>query len=200
MSKGSITRERIVGRAVELASTDGINGLTLGRLADSMGMSKSGLFAHFRSKEDLQLRVLAAAMDTFQRDVYEPAAATPSGEARFRVLFDRWIRWTGDVEQMPGGCVFAQAAAELDDQPGAARELLADGQRRWRDTLAAFARSAVKAGAFREDLDAEMFAFQLQAIFLGTNHARRLLGDPRAVDHARAAFEALLAQARRTPD
>jgi AcrR family transcriptional regulator len=197
MSKGAATRERIVARAVELASTEGINGLTLGRLADSLEMSKSGLFAHFRSKEELQLQVLKSAIDSFQREVYGPAAATPSGEERFRVVFERWLQWSVRAET-PGGCLFTQAAAELDDQPGPARDLLAEARRAWQDTLAAFARSAVRAGAFREALDPALFAFQLEALMLGMHHARRLLHDPRAEAHARAALEALLASARRT--
>ena len=199
MGKGAITRERIVGRAVELASTEGINGLTLGRLAESIGMSKSGLFAHFRSKEELQLQVLRAAIDSFNEQVYAPAAATPSGEARFRTLFDRWLAWSDARDGMPGGCLLTQAGAELDDQPGPARDLLADAMRRWQETLAAFARSAVKAGAFRPDLDPALFAFQLESIFYGHHHALRLLNDPRARAHARAAFEALLASVRRAP-
>jgi AcrR family transcriptional regulator len=196
MGKGTQTRERILERAVQLASTEGITGLTLGRLAESTGMSKSGLYAHFRSKEELQLQVLLTAIEEFARDVYAPAAAAPSGEERFRVLFTRWLGWSSAREGMPGGCLFIQAGAELDDQPGAPRDLLAGTRREWRETLAAFARSAVRAGAFRADLDPELFAFQLESIVLGSHHTSRLLEDPRALPHARAAFEALLATAR----
>ena len=199
MGKGAITRERIVGRAVQLASTEGINGLTLGRLAESIGMSKSGLFAHFRSKEELQLQVLQATIDGFHDQVYLPAAATPSGEERFRVVYERWVAWEGGHAAMPGGCLLTQAGVELDDQPGPARDLLANSRRQWQDTLTAFARSAVRAGAFREDLDPELFAFQLESIFLGAHHFSRLLRDERAFTYARAAFEALLASSRRTP-
>lgn len=196
MRKGALTRERIITRAVELASTDGLRGLSLGRLADATGMSKSGLFAHFRSKEELQLQVLDATIDAFKRQVVDPAIATPTGEQRFRVLFQRWLEWTETSEQMPGGCLITQAAAELDDQPGPARDLLADAERRWHETLIAFARSSMKSGAFRPDLDPGLFAFQLKSIFLATVHAQRLLGDPHAYEHARGAFEALLSSAR----
>jgi AcrR family transcriptional regulator len=196
MRKGALTRERIVARAIELASTDGVRGVSLGRLADATGMSKSGLFAHFKSKEDLQLQILDTTIEAFKREVVEPAIATPTGEARFRLLFDRWLEWTEESSKMPGGCLITQAAAELDDQPGAARDLLADAERRWNETLIAFARSAVKAGAFRADLDPGLFAFQLKSIFLATVHAQRLLQDPDAFPHARAAFEALLASSR----
>ena len=199
MGKGALTRERILADGVRIASTEGIHGLTLGRLAERTGMSKSGLFAHFRSKEELQLQVLEAAIESFRRLVIEPARATPTGPERFRVLFDRWLEWAGDRDEMPGGCLFAQAGPELDDRPGPPRDLLAESQRQWLETLAAFARSAVKAGAFRAGLDPELFAFQLESIFLGLNHARRLLDDPRATAHARAAFEALLESALSRP-
>jgi AcrR family transcriptional regulator len=196
MGKGALTRERIVASALELASTEGINGLTLGRLADRIGMSKSGLFAHFASKEDLQIQVLKAATESFRTSVVEPALAVPSGVERFRVLLDRWLEWTGDREDMPGGCLFTQASAELDDCPGPPRDVLADTLRQWRETLVALARSAVKAGAFRDDLDPDLFAFQLQSLYLGATQDRRLLRDPAAKKHARAAFEALLASAQ----
>lgn len=196
MSKGAETRDRIIARAIELASTEGITGVTLGRLAEAIPMSKSGLFAHFGSKEELQLHVLEATVEAFTRRVVEPARATPEGEERFRVLFDRWMRWTEASDAMPGGCLLTQAAAELDDQPGPVRDLLADAMRRWNEALVAFTRSAIRAGSFRADLDPELFAFQLHAIELAVVHARRLLRDPRAYQHARASFEALLASAR----
>ena len=196
MRKGALTRDRIVARAIELASTDGVTGVTLGRLAEATGMSKSGLFAHFHSKEELQLQILETTIDAYKREVVDPARAAPTGEERFRVLFQRWLAWTEQTARMPGGCLITQAASELDDQPGAARDLLADAETRWSETLAAFARSAVKAGAFRADLDPALFAFQLKSIFLATVHAERLLRDPRAYQHARDAFEALLHSAR----
>jgi AcrR family transcriptional regulator len=196
MRKGALTRERIVARAIELASVDGVTGVSLGRLAEATGMSKSGLFAHFRSKEELQVQILEATIAAFKREVIDPAIAASSGEPRFRLLFDRWLAWTESSDRMPGGCLITQAAAELDDQPGPARDLLADAEARWSDTLAAFARSAVKAGAFRKDLDPALFAFQLKSIFLATVHARRLLNDPRAFELARASFDALITASR----
>ena len=199
MRKGDLTRERIVSRAIELASTDGIGGVTLGRLADATGMSKSGLFAHFRSKEELQLQILEAAIASFRTEVVEPAMATPTGEDRFRRVFERWIGWAQTSSRMPGGCLFTQAAAELDDQPGPVRDVLADAERRWHETLSAFARSAIRAGAFRADLDPGLFAFQLKGIFLGMVNSQRLLEDPQAHAYARGAFDALLDWARSKP-
>src|SRR5689334_16696408 len=135
MKKGTATRGRIVDKAVSLASTDGINGLTLGRLAESVGMSKSGLFAHFRSKEELQLRVLEAVIEQFREEVVRPALQKPRGIPRLQALFDGWLVWS-DHPRTPGGCLMTQAAVELDDQPGAPRDLLEQAQREWLATLA----------------------------------------------------------------
>jgi AcrR family transcriptional regulator len=195
MSKGTATRERIIARAVELASTDGLNGLTIGRLAESTEMSKSGLFAHFHSKEELQIQVLEHAIAAFRATVVEPTLAAPGGEPRLRTAFERWLTWADEREEMPGGCLFMQASAELDDQPGAARELLADSRRQWTESLAVITRGAIKRGHFRDDIDPELFAFQLQGIILSWHQTHRLLRDPRASEHAHAALEALLASA-----
>jgi AcrR family transcriptional regulator len=193
--KGDTTRDRILDEAIAVASTDGITGLTLGRLADTVGMSKSGLFAHFRSKEELQLQVLDATVERFQTRVIRPALAAARGEPRIRAVFEAWMAWTDDPA-MPGGCLFMQAAAELDDQPGAPRDRLVEAQRQWREFLAGAAQRAVDVGHFRADLDGELFAFQLHGILLVRHQSARLLGDARADAHARRAFEALLADAR----
>ena len=112
MRKGEATREAILEHAVGLARRVGLEGLTIGRLADDLDLSKSGLFAHFHSKEALQVQVLEAAADRFVDVVLKPALAVARGEPRVRALFDRWLEW----ERRPGGCVFVQAAADLDDR------------------------------------------------------------------------------------
>ncbi|HEU4563066.1 MAG TPA: TetR/AcrR family transcriptional regulator [Gemmatimonadaceae bacterium] len=196
MGKGDITRGRILDEAIAISSVEGVTGLTIGRLADTVGMSKSGLFAHFRSKEELQLQVLDAAAARFTERVVKPALAAPRGEPRIRELFEHWLAWLDDPA-MPGGCVLLQAAVELDDQPGAPHEQLAEAQRRLRDLLIDMARRAVEAGHFRDDLDAERFAFELQGMILARNLLARLLRDPAADSIARRAFEALLAASRR---
>lgn len=195
MGKGTSTRERIITRALEIASTEGVQGLSLGRLAERVGMSKSGLFAHFHSKEELQLQVLEAAVEAFRAMVVEPVRAVPSGPDRFRTLFDRWLAWNQARAEMPGGCIFTQVSTELDDQPGPPRDFLVGALREWQDTLAAFTRGAVRSGTFRADLDVSLFVFQLRAVMLGEIHARQLLGDPEAGRHTRAAFDALIASA-----
>ena len=199
MSKRDSTRGRIIARALEIASTEGVQGLSLGPLAERVGMSKSGLFAHFRSKEELQLQLLAAAVEEFRAMVVEPVGAIPSGPERFRVLFDRWLAWNQARAEMPGGCIFTQVATELDDQPGPPRDFLVDALREWQHTLAAFTRSAVRSGTFRADLDISLFVFQLRAVMLGEIQARQLLDDPEAERHTRAAFDALIASASSKP-
>lgn len=195
MSKGAATKERIIESALRTASVEGLEGISLGRLAQDVGMSKSGLFAHFESKEELQLDVLAAAAERFADVVVRPAFAAPRGEPRVRSLFEHWLVWERH-QSLPGGCVFMHAAAELDDRPGPARDALVQWQRQWLEVLAKAARLGVEAGHFRAELDPEMFAFQQLGLVLGYYHARRLLDDPQAEDHVRRAFDALLASAR----
>jgi AcrR family transcriptional regulator len=194
MSKGVETKDRIVEHAFRLAGRDGLDGLTLGTLATELGMSKSGLFAHFRSKEDLQIEVLEAASRRFTEAVVAPALKAPRGVARLKKLFDGWLRWISDPS-LPGGCLFIAAAAELDDKDGRPRELLVGTQRQLRDVIVRIARTAIDEGELRKDLDCEQLAFELHAIVLGFNHAKRLLREHRPEARARAAFERLLADA-----
>ena len=195
MSKGAATKDRIIESALRTASVEGLEGISLGRLATDVGMSKSGLFAHFASKEALQLDVLEAASARFVEIVVKPAMAEPRGEPRVRSLFEHWLVWERH-ESLPGGCVFMHAAAELDDRPGPARDALVQWQQRWLDALARAARLAVEAGHFRPDVDPGLFAFQQLGLVLGYYHARRLLNDPQAEDRVRTAFDALVTAAR----
>jgi AcrR family transcriptional regulator len=192
MSKGAETRERILDRALRLASREGLEGLTIGNLATELEMSKSGLFAHFGSKEELQLQVLRHATEIYREVVLRPALKAPRGVPRLRALFDRWLVWEEDP-RLPGGCIFVQAATELDDRPGLPRDLLAQSQRELFAMLSRAAALAIEAGHFRPDLDAAQFAFELNSIILGFHHSRRLMRDEMAETRARAAFERLLA-------
>lgn len=195
MSKGAATRDRIIERALRTASVEGLEGISLGRLASDVGMSKSGLFAHFESKEALQLDVLAAAAEKFTAVVVRPAFEAPRGEPRVRALFEHWLQWERN-ESLPGGCVFTHAAAELDDRPGPARDALVDWQQQWLDALAKAARIAVNEGHFHTGVDAELFAFQQYGLVMAYYHARRLFNDPQADDRVRRAFDALVTAAR----
>ena len=195
MGKGEDTRDAILERAVQLASEVGLDGLTIGRLASALDLSKSGLFAHFASKEGLQLATLDRAAERFTEVVIRPALEAPRGEPRLRALVERWLAWPVEVPQ-PGGCIFVQAAVELDDRPGPARERLVALQREWLRVLATAVKSGVAQGHFRRDVDPEQVAFELYGIMLSTHHASRLLGDPRATTRARRAVERLFASCR----
>jgi AcrR family transcriptional regulator len=194
-SKGEQTREAILAHALGLATRIGFEGLTIGRLADDLGMSKSGLFAHFRSKEALQLEILRMAGARMVEAVVKPAFAAPRGEPRVRALFERWLDWE-QSPSLPGGCPFMSASFELDDRPGPVRDFVVQNLRDWMDTLAGAARIAVQEGHFRADLDCEQFAYDCQGIGLAFVHASRLMRDAKAHDRAAAAFETLLRAAR----
>jgi len=195
MSKGEETRERIVEQAVRLASRDGLEGLTIGNLAAVTGLSKSGLFAHFGSKEDLQLEALRAAVAGFEDGVMRTAFRAPRGLPRLRKILELWMRSVTDPGRL-GGCLILAAGTELDDKDGPLREYLVEQELRFLRAMSRASRMAVEAGHFRSDLDCDQFAFELHAIVLGYNHARRLLRDPQAEARARAGFERLLEAAK----
>ena len=195
MAKGATTRGLILDRAVALASTLGLEGLSIGCIAKEVGMSKSGLFAHFRSKEEMQTQVLQTAVDRFIDTVVAPALRQPRGEPRVRAIFDQWLAWA-EASWLPGGCLFIASAIELDDRPGPLREFLVSAQRDWLDALANTARIAVEEGHFRADLDTAQFAYELYSIALSYHHFQRLMRDPKAHDRAASAFEDLLRKSR----
>lgn len=191
MSKGQETRGVILDEAGRLARRVGLGGLTIGSLATQTGMSKSGLFAHFGSKESLQLRVLEHSAERFVDEVIRPALKAPRGEPRVRDLFERWIAWDSDE----GGCPLVAASFELDDQPGPVRETLVRVQRDWADTLATVFTSGIGEGHFRSDADPRQFAQDVLGVMLSYHLASRLLADQGAADRARRALDALLTAA-----
>ncbi len=191
MGKGEATRERILYMAARLAAREGLEGLSLAQLADSLGVSKSGLFAHFRSKQELQLETLRAFSTRFIAEVLRPAFAQPRGLPRLRAVFANWTRRTLD-RSFPGGCLFMAASIELDDREGPARDFLVQSMRDLLGLLSRTARLAVDEGHLRKDLDCDQFAFEEYGILLGLNHALRLLRDPNAERRARDAFDGLI--------
>lgn len=195
MSKGDDTRSMILGDALAVMSVRGLDGLTIGALARRTGLSKSGLYAHFDSKEALQIRVLEEARDRFVAEVVSPGLREPRGEPRIRALFTRWLEWEQSAA-LPGGCPFIAAAAELDDQPGPVRDRLVQIQRDWVDTLQGAARIALSEGHFHSDLDVAQWAYELWGLVLGYHWYARLLGADDARERLQAAFEALLNRSR----
>ena len=188
--KGELTRQAIVERAARMATRIGIEGLSIGALADELDLSKSGLFAHFKSKEALQLQVLEFGIARFVETVIRPGLQAPRGEKRVRALFERWMEWPKSSGM--SGCLFVALATELDDQPGPVRERLVQSQKDWLDVIANSVRTAVAEGDFHGDVDAEQFAHELYGIMLANHHAVRLLRARGAVDRTRRAFERLV--------
>src|SRR5262245_8275335 len=181
VAKGEETRQAILTRAFELAKTVGLSGLSIGRLAEDTGLSKSGLFAHFGSKEALEVAVVGEAARQFVELVVAPALRQPRGEPRVRALFERWILWG----QQSGGCFFVGAVAELDDRAGPPRDALVQTCKDWVDALATAARITVSEGHFRADLDPEQFAFEVYSIMLGFHTYQKFLREPTSLDRAR---------------
>ncbi|MBV9880739.1 MAG: TetR/AcrR family transcriptional regulator [Gemmatirosa sp.] len=194
------TRHQVVDRALALAGVVGLENVTLGVLAADLALSKSGLFAHFRSKEALQLAVLAEAVERFTATVVAPALTQPRGEPRVRALFEHHLAWVragggdGDAAAQHR-CIFMALSQEYDDRPGEVRDALVRSQRDWRAALAHAARLAVGEGHFRADLDVDQFAFELVGIAMTYQQSYKLLADERATAFAHAAFDGLLARA-----
>lgn len=195
MSKGEETRAAIVDCACGLASRLGLEGLSIGSLAKETRLSKSGLFAHFDSKLNLQLDVLGTTADRFVARVLTPALDEPRGIPRLRALFENWLGWANDPSQ-PGGCLFVAAANELDDRPGPLRDQLVSYQRGWIRALGKAARIAIEEKQFRQNVDANQFAYDFYSILLAYHYFRRLMHDPRAESRARRSFERLVEQSK----
>jgi AcrR family transcriptional regulator len=180
--KGTQTREAILDRAVDLASVGGLEGLTIGRLAAELQMSKSGLFGHFGSKQDLQLATIAAAAARFKATVVDPTLELPEGAPRLRALAGRYL---AQVNAYSGGCFWAATSAEYDDRPGPVRDAIAASLEAW---LAELERHARIAGVEHP----ERLAFEIYSLVMGANARHRLSGDERVFDYAREAVEQLL--------
>lgn len=195
MSKGTETRERIVEHAYGVATRDGLEGLSIGALATDLGLSKSGLFAHFGSKEALQVEVLKTGAARFEDMCIRPALRAPRGEPRVQALFDHWLAWMDHPGNL-GGCLLTAASVELDDRPGPPRDFLSFTQRQHMGVLAKAVRMAIDEGHFRPDVDPKQFAFEWKGIMLAYHETVRMLRDPTAASLARSAFARLMASAR----
>ena len=199
-TKGEQTRTAILDEALKVASKLGLEGLTIGTLADASGMSKSGLFAHFGSREGLQLAVLEHAAQRYGEQVLMPALKIERGLPRLRAMFERWLDWA-IASGLPGGCIMIAAAAEYDDRPGPIRDAVIANQHRGNALTQKAVRLAVEEGHLRPETDPEQISFELLGIVLAAHNHRRLLGDRQARKHAHVAFEQRIARhaARSTP-
>jgi len=192
MTKSETTHQRILWRGLEIVSERGLGGVSLGGLADRSGMSKSGLFAHFRSKEELQVELLGAAEAALRREVVDPVVDVPEGLPRLRALVGRWLGWAAR-SGLPGGCPLYAAAFELDDaEEGPVRDFLMRSKDKWSGMLEGLVKKSVDLGHLREDLDAAQFVWQLDGIYLSHHVSQRLMRDPEADARALTAFEKLV--------
>ncbi len=193
MSKGMATRDAIVTEALAQATLIGLEGLSLGPLAEKLNLSKSGLFAHFKSKEALQVMVMQEAIARFRRIVVQPAAKAATPRAQLQKAFDLYVRWivgTGPSS----GCLFLTAIQEYDDRPGLVRDLLVASQQQWRDFLRGVVRAGIGAGDFRADADPDQAVFELIGAALSFQHSCKLLADRRASSHAAVVRDGVIAR------
>ena len=186
-AQGERTRRTILESAVHIASAEGLEGLTIGRLATQLSMSKSGLFAHFGSKEELQVATVEAARAIFIREVIKPAFESTEGLLRLWKLCDMWLAYV-QSGVFRGGCFFAAVAAEFDSRPGPVRDRIAEIMKEWLSILRNLIVEAQSAGHLIKEIDPTQLAFEFNSLELGANWAFQLYGDARAFKRAREAI------------
>lgn len=184
--RGERTRLAVLDTAVALASVDGLDGLSLNRLAQALGVSKSGLFAHWPDKQQLQLAIVAHAREQWLREVVDPALKAPRGLRRLWALHEERLTFYASGA-LPGTCFFAAVHAEFDDRPGPVHDAITAAVREWMDLLARAARRAVELGELRPEADPDQLAFEIQAIGAAVAVLRHLPRDPSTFRHARRA-------------
>jgi AcrR family transcriptional regulator len=199
MSKGDRTRKEILDKAFHLAGNVGLEGLSLGALAAETGLSKSGLFAHFKSKEALQLEVVRDIKERFSHSVIRPVLGLPRGEPRVRAFFERYLDWITHSKPN-GGCIYMALAHEYDDRPGPVKDSLTEGQAEWQQTVHRMVNGAKSEGHFHADLDPEQFVFEIVGIEMAYHHKLKSVPSPNALGMARKAFESLIERSRAKQD
>ena len=196
-SDGERSRRAILDASARLATVEGIDGLSIGRLAQAIGMSKSGLYAHFGSKEELQLATIATAEEVYETDVIEPAMELPDGLPRVEALCERFLTHI-ESGVFPGGCFFASVAAELDTRPGPVRDRIAAFQSRWSELIASGLRAGQRQGEVAPDASVEQLTFEINALLAHANTVFVLYGDRTAFERARRAIGERVEGARPT--
>jgi AcrR family transcriptional regulator len=190
MRKGEMTRAAILDVALQLASRDGLEGLTIGVLADRMNMSKSGVFAHFGSREDLQMEVIRLYHQRFEQEVFYPSIKEARGLPRLMAMFDRWIKRVS--VEIASGCIYISGAVEYDDRPGPIREQLVSMVQAWQSALLRAVQQAIDVGDLKPDTDAQQLVYEMYGMILALHHDARFLRIPGAIDRARRGFERLI--------
>jgi len=192
--KGEMTRAAIVEAAMDMAAREGLEGLTIGTLADQMQMSKSGVFAHFGSREDLQLAVLKEYVQRFVHDVLRPAVKKPRGLPRLEAILDRWVAFL--AREISRGCIMIAGAVEYDDRPGPQREAMVTIITGWKAELLKAIRQSVQEGHLRRATDAHQMVFEIYGVMLAMHQDARLLRSADSAKRARAGLRRLLEDAR----
>ena len=191
LMKGRQTRAAIVDAALALASHIGLEGLSIGALAEVTGMSKSGVFAHFGSREELQISVVREYHAKFEDEVFRPSMTAARGLPRLRALFDRWLKRVS--VEIDSGCIYISGAVEFDDRPGPVRDALVTMVQTWQQALDRAIRAAVDEGHLRADTDVGQLLFEIHGLILALHHDARFLRHAGAETRARVAFERLVA-------
>ncbi|TCP01273.1 TetR family transcriptional regulator [Rubrivivax gelatinosus] len=191
LQKGQQTRAAILDAALGLASHMGLEGLSIGTLAEMMQMSKSGVFAHFGSREELQISVIREYHTRFEEEVFFPSMAEARGLPRLRALFERWIRRVS--VELDSGCIYISGAVEFDDRPGPVRDALVSMVRAWHLALQRAIAMAVEEGHLRPETDPSQLLFEMHGLILALHHDARLLRNTGVLDRARRGFERLVA-------
>lgn len=196
-TKGETTRASILDAAVSLAASVGLDGLSIGAVAELTGMSKSGVFAHFGSREELQISVIRTYHEQFRKEVFEPSMQAARGLPRLRELFERWLRRVS--HEVESGCLYISGAVEFDDQPGPVRDALEAMVRAWRDAMERSVNQAIELQHLRADTQTDQLLFEIHALILALHHDARFLRQPGAVDRARRGFERLIGHQQSQP-
>jgi AcrR family transcriptional regulator len=190
MRKGELTRAAILDVALGLASRDGLEGLTIGLLADKMNMSKSGVFAHFGSREDLQINVLKLYHQRFEQEVFAPCMKEPRGILRLKAMYARWVKRVS--VEIASGCIYISGAVEYDDRSGPIREVLVAAVQAWQNALLRCVNQAIETGDLKSGTDAGQLVYEMYGLILALHHDARFLRMPGSVERARLGFERLI--------
>ncbi|HEY9094577.1 MAG TPA: TetR/AcrR family transcriptional regulator [Hydrogenophaga sp.] len=197
LQKGRQTKAAIVDAALGLATQIGMEGLSIGALAEVMQMSKSGVFAHFGSREELQISVIREYHTRFEEEVFAPAMQMPRGLPRLRALFANWMRRTS--VELDSGCIYISGAVEFDDRPGPVRDALASSVNTWLTAMRRAIQLSLDEGHLRKDLDPGQLAFEIHALILALHYEVRFLHRPNSVSRAQTAFDAMIERSLAEP-
>lgn len=190
LRKGEMTRAAILDMALRLASRDGLEGLTIGLLAEKMNMSKSGVFAHFGSREDLQIEVVKLYHRHFEQEVFQPSLKEARGLPRLEAMFAHWVRRVS--VEIASGCIYISGAVEYDDRPGPIRDELVSMVRAWQNALLRCAKQAIEVGHLRAETDPSQLIYEMYGLILALHHDARFLKVPGSVERAEGCFKRLI--------